>query len=111
MPFDQNPGKQSQKPATDPRLEERIATTEPVQLSSVDQPSIAESTHTQDLSSHGARVFTQRVWQPGSPLLIKSLRSYFWARARVVYWRSFSSSRFAIGLEFLSQAGNWPTHD
>jgi hypothetical protein len=109
MPFDQNSGKQSQMPASDPRLEERIAATEPVQLSSVDQPSIAESTHTQDISSHGARVITQRVWQPGSALLMKSLRTDFWARARVVYWRSFSSSRFAIGLEFLSQAGNWPT--
>jgi len=84
---------------------------EPVQLSSLDQPSSTEPTSTQNISSHGARVMTQRIWAPGSRLLIKSLRSGFRARAHVVYWRSFSSSRFAIGLEFFSQAGNWPKQD
>jgi len=84
---------------------------EPVQLTALDQPSIHEPTSTQDISAHGARVMTQRIWQPGSRLLIKSLRGDFWARARVVYWRSFSASRFAIGLEFIAQAGAWPTKD
>jgi len=84
---------------------------EPVQLSSLEQPLITEPTSTQNISSHGARVMTQRVWEPGSGLLLKSRRSDFWARAHVVYWRSFSSSRFAIGLEFFARAGNWPTQD
>jgi len=84
---------------------------EPVQLSSLDQPSITEPTSTQNLSSRGARVMTQRIWEPGSRLLIRSLRTDFWARARVVYWRSFSSSRFAIGLEFVARAGNWPAQN
>ncbi|PYU35552.1 MAG: hypothetical protein DMG31_03815 [Acidobacteria bacterium] len=90
------------------RREERIFTTEPVELMDLDKRWSAESTSTQNISSHGARVSTHRVWEPGSFLLIKSLRSNFWARARVVYWRSFSSSRFTIGLEFLTQEGNWP---
>lgn len=90
------------------RREERIFTTEPVELVDLDKRWSAESTSTQNISSHGARVSTHRVWEPGSFLLIKSLRSNFWARARVVYWRSFSSSRFAIGLEFLTQEGDWP---
>jgi hypothetical protein len=84
---------------------------EPVQLSSLDQPSITEPTRTQNISSHGARVMTQRIWAPGSRLFIRSLRSGFWARAHVVYWRSFSSTRFAVGLEFVAQAGNWPKQD
>ena len=108
MPFDPSPKKQSQIPAQDLRSEERISANEPVQLSSVDQ-SVTESTRTQDISPHGARVITHRIWQPGSSLLIRSLRSDFWAEARVVYWRAFASSTFAIGLEFLIQAGNWPT--
>jgi hypothetical protein len=81
---------------------------EPVQLSSLDQPLITEPTSTQNISAHGARVMTQRVWEPGSGLLLKSRRSDFWARARVVYWKSFSGSRFAIGLHFVAQAGSWP---
>jgi PilZ domain-containing protein len=109
MPFDPSSRKQSQIPAPEHRSEERISANEPVQVSSVDQPSVTESTRTQDISPHGARVITHQIWQPGSCLLIRSLRSDFWAEARVVYWRSFASSTFAIGLEFLIQAGNWPT--
>ncbi|PYU30027.1 MAG: hypothetical protein DMG31_15210 [Acidobacteria bacterium] len=108
MPFDPSPKKQSQIPAQDLRSEERISANEPVQLSSVDQ-SVTESTRTQDISPHGARVITHRIWRPGGRLLIRSLRSDFWAEARVVYWRSFASSTFAIGVEFLKQAGNWQT--
>jgi len=40
--------------------------------------------------------------------MLKSVRGNFWARARVVYWRSFSS-RATIGLEFLEQGGEWPS--
>src|SRR5258708_31844421 len=93
------------------RCEARISAIERVRLAGLTPPFITEPTTTQDISSHGARVMTQQVWEPGSLLLIKSLRGDFWARARVVYWRSFSSSRFAIGLEFFAQAGNWPTQD
>jgi len=83
----------------------------PVRLASLSQPLITEPTTTQNISVRGARVMTQRVWEPGSLLLIKSLRGGLWARARVVYWRSFSSSRFAIGLEFFVRAGNWPAQN
>src|SRR6266478_7587975 len=98
-------------PARDARSEARISAMEPVRLASLSQPFITEPTSTQNISSRGARVMTQQVWEPGSLLLIKSLRGDFWARARVVYWRSFSSSRFAIGLEFFARAGNWPTQN
>jgi hypothetical protein len=101
--------KQVQGAASVPtRREERIFVTEPVELASLDKRWSAESTSTQNISSRGARVSTHRAWEPGSFLLIKSLRSNFSARARVVYWRSFSSSRFTIGLEFLTQEGDWP---
>ncbi len=96
-------------PARDARSEPRIPATEPVRLVSLNQPFITEPTSTQNISPHGARVMTQQVWEPGSLLLIKSLRGDFWARARVVYWRSFSASRFVLGLEFFARAGNWPT--
>jgi PilZ domain len=105
--LDPTPSKQK-LPAGDARAEGRIAVMERVELSSLDQPAITEPTNTQNISSHGARVMTQRIWEPGSRLLIRSLRSDFWARARVVYWRSFSSTRYAVGLEFLAKTGKWP---
>ena len=107
MPLDSTSSTQRLS-ARDARSEARISMMEPVQLSGLDQPSIHEPTSTQNTSARGARVMTQRIWEPGSRLIIRSLRSDFWARARVVYWRSFSVSRFAIGLEFITRTGAWP---
>jgi hypothetical protein len=88
------------------RREERLVMTEPVQLTSTSNNWSAETTSTHNISSRGARVTTQRLWEPGSILLLKSLRGSFWARARVVYWRGFASKAI-IGLEFISQGGDW----
>ena len=110
VPSDPKSAKQSMH-TRDARSEVRVSAMEPVRLASLRQPFITEPTSTQNISSRGARVMTQQVWEPGSLLLVKSLRGDFWARARVVYWRSFSSSRFAIGLEFFAQMGSWPTQN
>jgi hypothetical protein len=86
----------------------RTILAEPVELANLNRSWSTEATSTHNISSRGARVTTQRLWEPGSLVLLKSLRSDFWARARVVYWRSFSSSRASIGLEFIVQGGQWP---
>lgn len=90
------------------RREERIIAAQPVELVNLNTKMSNEATSTQNISVHGARVTTHRVWEPGSFLEIRSLQADFIARARVVYWKSFSSSRFTIGLEFLSYQGRWP---
>lgn len=89
------------------RREERAVIAEPVELTNLSRSWSAETTSTHNISGRGARVTTQRLWEPGSLLLLKSVRGNFWARARVVYWRSFFT-RAVIGLEFLVQGGNWP---
>ena len=90
------------------RREVRTILAEPVELANLSRSWSAEPTATHNISSHGARVTTQRVWEPGSFVLLKSVRGDFWARARVIYWRSFSSSRASIGVEFIVQGGHWP---
>ena len=94
-------------PGQDPRTEARMPLIEPVELKSVTPPPFTESSCIQNVSSGGARAITQRVWQPGTRVQITALHSDFRAQAVVVYWRSFSSSKFAIGLKFLSTAGRW----
>lgn len=89
------------------RRVERTIVLEPVQLTSLSRSWSAEITSTHNTSPRGARVITQRLWEPGSLLVLKSLRGSFWAKARVVYWRGFSS-RAVIGLEFVAQGGVWP---
>ena len=90
------------------RRELRTILAEPVELANLSKSWSTETTSTHNISSRGARVTTQRLWEPGSFLLIRSLRGDFWARARVIYWRSFLSSRASIGLEFIVQGGHWP---
>jgi hypothetical protein len=99
------------KSAAKTRREERFFAFQPVELVNLNQKMSNETTSTQNISSHGARVTTHRIWEPGSFLLVQSLRSDFSGRARVVYWKSFSSSRFTIGLEFVTQEGSWPASD
>ena len=89
------------------RRDARTIVSEPVELTNLSRNWSPETTATHNISTGGARVTTQRLWEPGSFLLLKSLRGNFWASARVVYWRSFSS-RAIIGLEFISQGGEWP---
>jgi len=90
------------------RREVRTILAEPVELANLSRSWSTEITSTHDISSHGARVTTQRVWEPGSFVVLKSLRGDFWARARAIYWRSFLSSRASIGLEFIVYGGHWP---
>ena len=91
------------------RREGRAIAAEPVELSNLSRSMSPEITSTRNISSRGARVSTQRVWELGSLVTLKSARSDFWARARVVYWRSFLSSKASIGLEFIAQGGQWPS--
>lgn len=100
---------EDQKQAQRSRSEERTATSEAVLLSSAEQSSAPEPTRLQNISSRGARVMTQQIWPPGSLVVIRRLGNGSWAKARVVYWRSFSNSRFAIGLELLAKTGEWLT--
>jgi len=90
------------------RRHARSIAAEPVELTNLSRTWSPETTSTQNISPRGARVSTHRLWEPGSLLMLKSVRGNFWARARVVYWRSFSS-RATIGLEFLEQGGEWPS--
>jgi len=92
----------------DARRDARSIVSEPVELTNLSRNWSPETTATQNVSPRGARVTTQRVWEPGSFLMLRSVRGNFWASARVVYWRSFSS-RAIIGLEFISQGGAWPS--
>src|SRR5437763_839418 len=68
----------------DGRKEKRISRTLRVLLSSGGQPVVAEYASTENVSSSGARVRTDRPWRPDSRVVIKSSQGDLWARARVV---------------------------
>src|SRR2546430_13336608 len=75
----------------DGRKEKRISRTLRVLLSSGGQPVVAEYASTENVSSSGARVRTDRPWRPDSRVVIKSSQGDLWARARVVYCQTVQS--------------------
>jgi hypothetical protein len=89
------------------RAEKRIPMAVGVQISGHAKVPGTETTFTEDVSSHGARVGTVRRWQTNDRLKIASLPGDFMATARVAYCRSARGQGFVIGLEFLEPAGPW----
>ena len=76
-----------------------------VQIFSEDKPLVTEACPTQNLSSLGARLITERSWLPNSRVVVKSSDGDLWARARVVYCQPLNRNAFAVGLEFFVLTG------
>ena len=84
----------------------------PVYVASTKEPRATEKTLTQNVSPHGARVVTQRLWQPGEEPLITPLTGEFPQPARVVYCQPSTNGGFCVGLEFPGRSvkwGGWPS--
>ena len=88
------------------RIEQRIPMTVAIHLSGRGKMPGVETTFTENVSSHGARVSTVRLWRTNEVLEVASLPGDFHAFARVAYCES-QPGGFVIGLEFLEPAGRW----
>jgi hypothetical protein len=89
------------------RWEKRTPMTFAVHLcGGVDLPG-TETAFTENVSSRGVRVVSTRRWRANDCLDFVSLPGTFRARARVAYCQPLSGQGFAVGLEFLEQAGRW----
>ena len=78
-----------------------------VQLSSMDEPLVSELASIENVSLQGVRVKTERTWNPGSLVLVKSSGGELWARARAVYCQPVSPKGFAVGLDFFFMTVEW----
>ena len=67
----------------------------------------AESTFTENVSSHGARVVSVRRWEPDDRLIFTARNGEFRSSARVAYCQPLQGDGFAIGVEFLDAKGRW----
>ena len=91
------------------RKHRRIAGRSMVQICAVHDLRVVELTTVENVSLHGTRLTTQRYWEPGSHVEVKSTSGEFLrpvvprARARVVYCNAIDAKGFAIGLDFHSQ--------
>jgi len=93
--------------ALPPRRENRIPMAVAIQISGGARRPEIENTFTENVSSRGARILTQRAWRRNERVTIASLPSDFQSRARVAYCERLRETGFAIGLEFLEHSGHW----
>ena len=89
------------------RLEARIPTTVGLELSGLEEPPIYETTFTENVSRHGARVVAKRHWRPNDSVLVKLPQECPPARARITYCQPLEGDEFAMGLQFSLPVYSW----
>jgi len=82
------------------RMEARIPTKVGLELSDPDEPLIYETTFTENVSRHGARVVTKRSWSPNDSVLVKLPQECLPSRSRITYCQPLKGDEFAMGLQF-----------
>ena len=75
------------------------------QVSSVHDPLLTELASVEDQSPCGVRLATQRSWELGSHVDVKSVVGNLKVRARVVYCAALGPKKFVVGLNILSRGG------
>jgi len=67
-----------------------------------------ERTFTDNISPHGARVFSNHPWQPGEAVRVIPLNQEA-ASGKVVYCQKLPDNRYSIGLQFQDPPVTWST--
>ena len=91
----------------DGRIEKRSATVLPVHLAATKEPRASEKAATRNISPHGARLVTKRLWKPGEEPLLTPFTGEFPQLARVVYCQPRPSGGFYVGIRFSDRAVRW----
>jgi hypothetical protein len=87
------------------RTEKRIARTTAVRLTpDGEEPELAV---TDNVSTHGARIISQRRFAVDSEVTLVAVGVELRSRARVVYCHPLPDHSFAIGLRLLNPVGSW----
>ena len=89
------------------RMEARIPTRVGLELSGPDEPLVYETTFTENVSRHGARVVTKKRWRPNDSVLVKLPQECLPSRARITYCQPLKGDEFAMGLQFSSVVYSW----
>lgn len=86
--------------STEGRIEKRLRLSVPLELSKLQDPSGADRTVTENVSSAGARVLTRRAVEPNERLMVRFIEVNLRTEARVVYCQRLPDGRFCLGLHF-----------
>lgn len=90
----------------DGRIEKRSPMIVPVHLATTSVRRFSERAVTRNVSPHGARLVTKRLWRPGEePLLTPE--SEFPQLAQVVYCQPRARGGFYVGVRFSGRSVRW----
>jgi hypothetical protein len=76
-------------------------------LASLESPSAREETVTENVSPHGARVFTKRKWMRGEQPLVTPLSGESPKYARITYCEAQPKGGFCVGIAFAGPPFTW----
>ena len=66
-----------------------------------------EKTYTDNVSTHGARVFSRRSWQPGDQVMVTPVNQESATCGNVVYCQRLADDRYGIGVTFQGPPVTW----
>ena len=69
-----------------------------------------ERTYTDNISAHGARVFSKEPWQPGTNIRITSVKDQISIDGKVIYCQQLEAERFCVGVDFQEARVTWSTY-
>ncbi|MGB7284337.1 MAG: PilZ domain-containing protein [Candidatus Acidiferrum sp.] len=95
-------------PTVSGRAERRLPIIVVVRLAPVERAAgeAEERTYTDNVSAHGARLFSKRPWKPDDEILVTP-RNEETTSAKVVYCQRLADDHFAIGVKFQNGGGEW----
>ncbi len=90
------------------RIERRLPIIVMVRLAQAERVSTdgEEKTYTDNISSHGARVFSKHPWQPGDVVQVTPLNEDS-ACGKVVYCQRLPDDRYGMGVKFQGRPVAW----
>jgi hypothetical protein len=89
------------------RFEKRIARAVTVEIRPEDEGMPKETTLTENVSPHGARVLLDRECRPGQQVMVISPKEGVRARGQIVYCELLAECKFAVGLELSVRVEPW----
>jgi hypothetical protein len=88
------------------RSEKRTPVDLALVLSSLSERPFKERAFTENVSSHGLRTISKRMWTPGARLLVNFDAGPIPGAARVVYCQRLASKKFAVGSRYRAGCSN-----
>ena len=86
------------------RSEKRTPVELAVVLSRAHKRLFKEKVVTENVSSHGLRVVTKRMWPPRAQIIVSFAGENIDEQARVVYCERLTKGKFAVGIQFSTKA-------